>query len=128
MRLLLDTHLLIWIAADSARLPSKARELVSDTENDVFFSVASLWEIAIKSARGRDSFDLDAAGLRKELLENDFQETPILARHVFYTSRLPAIHRDPFDRLLVAQALQEDLTLLSSNAVVASYSAAIMLV
>jgi PIN domain nuclease of toxin-antitoxin system len=124
MQLLLDTHLLLWVSEDSPRLSRKARKLVGDTDNDVSFSVASLWEVAIKSMRGRKDFDVNAADLRLTLLENGFRETPILAQHVLYTSRLPAFHKDPFDRLLIAQALEEGLTLLTADAVVASYSAA----
>jgi PIN domain nuclease of toxin-antitoxin system len=126
VRLLLDTHLLLGFAAGSNRLSSKARELIGDLQNEVFFGVASLWEIAIKSARGREDFAVDASELRKGLIDNDFQELPILASHALYTSRLPAIHKDPFGRLLVAQALVEGLTLLTGDPIVASYSAAIV--
>jgi PIN domain nuclease of toxin-antitoxin system len=92
MRLLLDTHLLLWTAAGSPRLSSKARGVIENSRNEVIFSVASLWEIAIKAARGRDDFEVDAEELRGALLANGFSEAPILGRHVLYTSRLPAIH------------------------------------
>jgi PIN domain nuclease of toxin-antitoxin system len=126
MRLLLDTHVLLWAAWRSPRLSQKADALIRNPENQKLFSVASLWEIAIKFALGRSDFALDMAALRDGLLVNAYTELPILASHAMMTARLPAIHKDPFDRLLVAQALQEELTLLTADSVVASYSAAIV--
>ncbi len=126
MRLLLDTHVLIWAAAGSPRLPAKAGELIDNMANEVFFSVASLWEVAIKSARGREDFDVDAAELRAALLANAYAELPIRGEHALHVAQLPRLHRDPFDRLLVAQALCEGLTLVSGDALVASYSPTIL--
>ncbi len=126
MRFLLDTHVLLWAAEGSPRLSPKARDLIDDPANEILFSVASLWEVAIKTARGRDDFMVDPVELRSELLANGFTELPVQGPHVVFTSRLPAIHKDPFDRLLVAQALTEGLTLLTSDRVVASYSAGIL--
>jgi len=126
MKLLLDTHLLIWAAKDLPRLSAAARALMLAPENERFFSVCSLWEVAIKTALGRQDVVADATDFRDLMLANGYQELPILASHALYTSKLPAIHRDPFDRLLVAQALVEGLTLLTSDATVASYSAAIV--
>jgi PIN domain nuclease of toxin-antitoxin system len=103
-----------------------ARALIASAENEKFASVASLWEIAIKSRQNRAEFDVDAEALRQNLLANGCEELPIHSSHVLFTSRLPAIHKDPFDRLLVAQALVENMTLLTTDAVVASYSAAIV--
>jgi PIN domain nuclease of toxin-antitoxin system len=123
-RLLLDTPVLLWVAGDSPRLSARARALIDDPENEILFSVASLWEVATKAARG--DFAVDAAELRAGLLANGYAELTIQAPHVLQIARLPAIHRDPFDRLLVAQALEEKLTLLTSDPVVASYSAAIL--
>lgn len=128
MRLLLDTHVLLWAAGESPLLSSKAQALIADPANEILFSVASLWEIAIKDARRRADFTVDAADLRAGLVANAYVELPILGAHVLFTARLPAIHRDPFDRMLVAQALVEGLTLLTGDSVVASYSAAIVLV
>jgi len=124
MRLLLDTHILIWIAQDSPRLSPKARATIVDPENEKFFSVVSIWEIAIKSTVDREEFTFDAATLRDGLFARAFAELPVAGKHALATSRLPALHKDPFDRLLVAQALEEGLTLLTADAVVASYSAA----
>jgi PIN domain nuclease of toxin-antitoxin system len=120
---LLDTHLLLWAAGDSPRLSDKARALIADPANEKIFSVTSLWEISVKSTLGRADFVIDAVRLRAEMLINGFTELTIQAPHVLFTSWLPAIHKDPFDRLLVAQALTEGLTLLTSDPVVASYSA-----
>src|SRR4051812_20471605 len=125
MRMLLDTHLLLWAAEDSPRLSVKARALISDAANEKVFSVASLWEIAVKSTLRRADFAVDGAHLRAEMRSNRFTELTIRAEHALFTARLQAIHKDPFDRLLVAQALVEDLTLLTSDPVVASYSTAI---
>ncbi len=126
MRLLLDTHLLIWAADDLPKLSAVARALILAPENDKHFSVCSIWEIAIKTSLGRKEFDIDAAVLRSGLLANGYKELSIFSSHVLFVPRLPAIHKDPFDRLLVAQAMLENLTLLTSDDVVASYSAAII--
>jgi PIN domain nuclease of toxin-antitoxin system len=125
-RLLLDTHVLLWAAWRSPRLSQQADALIRDPENEKLFSVVSLWEIAIKLALGRSDLVLDIVALRDGLLVNAYTELPILAGHALMTARLPAIHKDPFDRLLVAQALEQKLTLLTADPVVASYSAAIM--
>jgi PIN domain nuclease of toxin-antitoxin system len=126
MRLLLDTHILLWIADDSPRLSKKARALIVDPANEKFFSVASIWEVSIKSALRRDDFVFDATKLRAGLLARPFVELPVSGTHALATLRLPAIHKDLFDRMLVAQSLEETLTLLTADAVVASYSAAIL--
>ncbi len=126
MRFLLDTHLLLWTVADSPLLPLAARALIGSKDNEIVFSVASLWEVAIKSNRNRADFAVDAAALRWHLLSNGCQDLPVLSSHVLFTSKLPAIHKDPFDRLLVAQALVEELILVTCDPVVASYSAAIV--
>jgi PIN domain nuclease of toxin-antitoxin system len=126
MKLLLDTHILIWAAKDLPRLSAAARAIMLAPENERFFSVCSIWEIAIKTALGRQAVVSDATDFRDLMLANGYQELPILASHVLYTSKLPAIHKDPFDRLLVAQSLVERLTLITSDATVASYSAAVV--
>ena len=100
--------------------------MIGASAHEKVFSAANLWEIAIKSGLGREDFVVDAAELRAGLLANGYRELPILGPHVVFTSRLPAIHKDPFDRLLVAQALVEGLTLLTSDPMVAAYSAAII--
>ena len=128
MKLLLDTHLLIWLAEDDLRLSLRARELIGDPAAEVFFSVASVWELAIKASLGRSDFQVDVNLLRTALLENGFLELPILSAHAVEVARLAPVHRDPFDRLLVAQARVEGLTLLTVDAKVADYTGDILLV
>lgn len=125
MRLLLDTHLLIWAAEGSDRLSPAARQLMDDGENDLLFSVVSLWEFLIKKGKGRIDMKGDAATLRTGLLQNAYAELCISAAHVLAVGDLPAIHGDPFDRLLLAQARVEGLVLLTADATVASYPGAI---
>lgn len=121
MKLLLDTHLLLWAANGFEYLPADARTLMSDPENELFFSVASLWEIVIKCGLGRKDFQVDPRLLRRGLLDNGYNELPILSEHAVAIGILPPIHKDPFDRLLVAQAIAEGITLLTSDAYVAEY-------
>ena len=123
MRLLLDTHLLLWAAGQPERLPAAARELLDDERNELVFSPASLWEVAIKSGLGREDFRVDARLLRRGLLDNGYQELPISSEHVVAIDGLPPIHRDPFDRLLVAQSMVEGILLLTADPVVAQYPA-----
>jgi PIN domain nuclease of toxin-antitoxin system len=115
VKLLLDTHLLIWAAADHPDLPVAAREAIEDPGYTLYFSVASLWEIIIKSSLGRDDFQVDARVLRRSLLDAGYEELSIEAAHTFEVARLPPIHRDPFDRLLVAQAIAEGIVLLTHD-------------
>lgn len=119
MKLLLDTHLLLWAAESFDRLPSDAQALMSAPDNELFFSVTSLWEIAIKRGLGRDDFKVDARVLRRSLLDNGYSELPILSEHAVAIDALPPIHKDPFDRLLVAQATVEGITLLTVDPKVA---------
>jgi PIN domain nuclease of toxin-antitoxin system len=121
MKLLLDTHLLLWTAGQPDRLPAAALELIDAPTNELLFSAASIWEVAIKRALGRNDFRADARLLRRGLLDNGYIELPILSEHVVAIDSLPPIHKDPFDRLLVAQAIVEGITLLTADAVVAQY-------
>ena len=121
MKLLLDTHLLLWAAGEPDRLSADARALISDAENELFFSAASVWEIAIKSGLGRDDFQADARLLRRGLLDNSYNELPIGSEHAVAIDSLPPIHKDPFDRILIAQAMVEGITLLTSDSLVAQY-------
>ncbi len=121
MKLLLDTHLLLWAAGDPDRLSADARALVEDTDNELIFSAASLWEVAIKSGLGRDDFRVDARLLRRGLLDNGYHELPIAGEHAVAVSGLPPINADPFDRILVAQAMVEGITLLTADRIVAQY-------
>jgi len=121
MKFILDTHLLLWAASGSAKLPKDARALLEDKNNELIFSAASLWEVAIKQSLGRDDFSVDARLLRRGLLDNGYQELPIASEHVVAIDSLPEIHKDPFDRILVTQATVEGITLLTSDTTVAKY-------
>jgi PIN domain nuclease of toxin-antitoxin system len=122
VKLLLGTHPLLWAAGDPGRLPAKGRRLISDTNNQPLFSAASLWEVAIKSGLGRKDFLVDVRLLRRGLLDNGYMELPIMSEHVVAIEGLPQLHKDPFDRLLVAQATVEGVTLVTADPVVAQYS------
>ena len=121
MKILLDTHLLLWAAGQPARLSPKACKLISDPQNQPMFSAAGLWEIAMKYGLGRSDFQVDARQLRRELLDNRYLELAISGFHVVAVEGPAPIHKDPFDRLLVAQAVVAGITLLSADPVVASY-------
>ena len=121
MKLLLDTHLLLWAALDPYKLSASALTLLEADDSELFFSAASLWEIAIKSALERANFQVDPRVLRRGLLDNGYTELPITSEHAVAVSSLPSLHKDPFDRLLVAQATVEGITLLTSDALVARY-------
>jgi PIN domain nuclease of toxin-antitoxin system len=125
VKLLLDTHILIWAAISPQRLSADARDILNDPQNDLIFSVVSLWEIGIKSALGRSDFRVDARLLRRNLVDNGYEELAIAAEHTLAIGNLPMIHKDPFDRLLIAQALIEGVTLLTSDPLVAQYPGAI---
>jgi PIN domain nuclease of toxin-antitoxin system len=121
MKLLLDTHLLLWAAGEPQRLSKRARTLINNPDNELFFSAASLWEVAIKRGLGREDFKVDARLLRRGLLDNGYSELPIISDHVVATESLPPIHKDPFDRILVAQATVEGITLLTVDSLVSQY-------
>ena len=121
MKLLLDTHLLLWAADGKRNLSKMARTLIADPENELLFSAANLWEIAIKRGLGRDDFQVDPRLLRRGLLDNGYSELPITSDHALAVEALPPIHKDPFDRLLVAQATVEGITLLTVDPLVAKY-------
>ena len=121
MKLLLDTHLLLWAAAKPNRLTPTARKLIDSPSNELLFSAASVWEVAIKRGLGRSDFEADPRLLRRGLLDNGYAELPVLSDHVVAIESLPRIHKDPFDRLLVAQATVEGITLLTADSVVAEY-------
>ncbi len=125
MKALLDTHLLLWNAGRPDRLSPEARRIIDSSENELYFSAASLWEIAIKTSLGRSDFSVDARLLRRGLLAHGFTELPVTGEHAVAIDGLPPIHKDPFDRILVAQAKVEGITLLTSDNTVASYGGAI---
>lgn len=122
MSLLLDTHLLLWAAGPLARLSAQARHMIDDPENESF-SVASIWEIAIKRGRGRDDFRVDPRLLRRSLLDNDYRELDVTGEHAVAVTNLPPLHRDPFDCILLAPSIVEGIMLLTADPVVAQYPA-----
>ncbi len=128
MRLLVDTHLVLWAAAKSRRLPKEGRRLLEDPANDVYYSAASLWEIAIKAALRKSDFRVDLALLRQGLAAMDFVELPISGAHAERLASLPPIHKDPFDRMLVAQSLAESLVLLTNDVTLAAYGEGVKIV
>ena len=116
MKLLLDTHAFLWWIGDDARLSGPARETIADPGNEVSFSVASAWELAIKTGLGRFEPDGDLGPfLEEQIQRNAFRVLPVKLEHAVSISSLPAHHRDPFDRLLVAQAAVEGMTLVSRD-------------
>jgi PIN domain nuclease of toxin-antitoxin system len=128
MRILLDTHLLIWLVAASERLPSSVSEAVEEANNQLFFSAASIWELSIKQSTGRARLELPAELLHRHLLDNNFDEVPVTATHGLAICGLEQIHKDPFDRILIAQAMSEGMLLLTSDETIAKYKGPIRLV
>ncbi len=123
MRLLLDSHAYLWWLADDARLSAAARRAIADSRSIVHVSAATIWELAIKAALGR--LDTDGADLTDEIAANGFVELPISARHAAQAGGLPSHHDDPFDRMLIAQALSEELTLITRDPAFRVYEVAI---
>ncbi len=121
MKLLLDTHLLLWAAGEPDKLSERARTLIDDQNNVLVFSAASLWEVTIKVGLGRADFQVDPHLLRRGLIENGYEELPITSQHALAVGQLPDVHRDPFDRILVAQAMVEGLLLLTHDPLVQAY-------
>jgi PIN domain nuclease of toxin-antitoxin system len=125
----LDTHVALWATTEPERLPSPIAELIADPNNEVFVSVVSLWEIAIKRSRGRhpSTMPISAAEAQLEFAAVDFAILKVEAEHAVAVEALPPLHGDPFDRLLVAQALTEPLRLVTHDAALAAYSDTVIL-
>ncbi len=121
MKLLLDTQLLLWAAGQPERLSKSARKLLDDPQNELVFSAASLWEVAIKSSLDREDFRVEPRLLRRGLLDNGYAELPITSQHAVNIDGLPPLHKVPFDRLLLSQALSEGITLLTTDSALAEY-------
>ncbi len=126
MKVLLDTHLLLWLAIDSDQISRQARDIVEDESNDLVFSTASIWEIAIKASLKRAELAIDPRILRRELLDNGYEELPIASRHALAILELSRLHGDPFDRLLVAQAMVEGLVLVTADDLLGRYPGPIL--
>jgi len=125
---LLDTHLLLWLSMRPERLPTPARAIIDDPTVGLMFSSAAIWEVAIKFGLGRADFTVDPRVLRRGLLDNDYTELPIDGSHTAAVIDLPPLHADPFDRIQVAQARIEGLTLLTTDDRVARYGSPVQLV
>lgn len=126
MKLLLDTHMLLWAAAGT--LPGKAESLVVDANNTLYFSSASIWEIGIKKSLGRSDFRVDPEVLRRGLLDNQYNELCITSLHALAVNDLPMLHKDPFDRMLLAQAKSEGISLLTSDSIMREYPGPVLFV
>ncbi len=125
MNYLVDTHLLLWAAEESPRLSRNAQKLMNDAKSVLYFSVASIWEISIKSGLGRSDFQVEPQQLRRSLMGSGWNEIAISSEHAVATVNLPPLHKDPFDRLILAQAQVEGYTLLTSDKIVAKYPGAV---
>ena len=126
MKLLLDTHMLLWAAAGT--LPREAEALVADPDNTLYFSPASIWEIGIKKSLGRSDFKIDPQVLWRGLVDNYYLELPITSQHAMVVNDLPTIHKDPFGRILLAQAKSEGISLLTSDATLREYSGPVIFI
>lgn len=125
MKLLIDTHLLLWAAQDS--LPKKAIRYFEDEDNELFFSSASIWEIIIKKGLNRKDFQIDTTAFYYGLLNNDYTEIEVSSRHALLVADLPKIHKDPFDRILAAQAIAEEAYLLTQDETLSQYLSTIFI-
>ncbi len=128
MKLLLDTQILLWAAGQPERLSAAARKQLNNPKNELLFSAASLWEITIKRSLERDDFRVEPRLLRRGLLDNGYTELPITSEHAVSIDSLPDLHKDPFDRILLAQALTEGITLLTADAQLARYPGPVRMV
>jgi PIN domain nuclease of toxin-antitoxin system len=128
VKLLLDTHIVLWAAGQPEKLSESARILLTTPGNLLFFSAASIWEIVIKRGLGREDFKVDPHRLRKMLIVHGYTELPVTAEHALSVEALPLLHKDPFDRLLLAQARTEGMLLLTVDALVIQYQEFVMAV
>lgn len=126
MRYLADTHLLVWWATEPTRLSAKARTFFENPETAILFSVVSIWEATIRFMLGRPDFPMPPRTLRDGLLARGFEELSLASMHAYSLQDLPPIHRDPFDRILIAQAQAEGLTLLTADKMIARYPGPIL--
>lgn len=121
MKYLLDTHLLLWAGGQIEQLSSSVKMLLNNPDNELFFSAASIWEVTIKQSLGREDFKVNPRIFRRALLDNGYIELPITSEHAVEMEQLQLIHKDPFDRILIAQSLVEGIILLTSDSIVAQY-------
>ena len=127
MKLLLDTHILLWAAGEPQKLPVKIRQLIEDEENTLFFSAASIWEIVMKNGLGRSDFQIEPRMFRAALMDNGYLELPITSEHVLFVHDLPLLHKDPVDRILVAQSSIEGMAVLTVDQAVIDYGGTVII-
>ena len=125
---MLDTHVLLWTVGDPTRLPLHTLDLLGDPATELVFSAASIWEVVIKNSLGRSDFRIEPQKLRSGLIDHGYQELEIGSEHAIAVGNLPSIHRDPFDRILLAQAVVEDVLLYTADPVLARYPAPVQLI
>ena len=128
MRVLLDTHVLLWALGEPRRLDAETRSTIESSDTEVLFSAASIWEIAVKSGLGRTGFAFDPAEIARAALDTGFTELTVRSNAAALVGRLPLLHRDPFDRLLVAQAIVERAILYTADKQLVPYSDAVRVV
>jgi PIN domain nuclease of toxin-antitoxin system len=126
MRFLLDTQLLLWVPINDPRISAQARTILNNPENQFLFSVSSVWEIAIKKHLRRRDFLYDPRVVRRGLMDNGYEELPVLGQHAVEVDSLPPLHKDPFDRILIAQAMVEGIILLTADPMIARYPGPIL--
>ncbi len=126
MKFLLDTHIILWAAGQPDKLSETARNMIGDNSNTLFFSAASIWEIVIKKGLGRNDFKVAPDRLRRMLVLNDYVELPVTAEHALKVETLLKLHKDPFDRILIAQARSEGMILLTVDNIVVKYGDSIL--
>jgi PIN domain nuclease of toxin-antitoxin system len=126
VKYLLDTHIILWAAAGT--LPVKAEDIIRDETNELYFSAASIWEISIKQSLSRPDFTFTSAAVLNGLVSAGYAELPIVSKHTTTLGLLPDHHKDPFDRILIAQAISEGLFLLTNDKIIGRYGDQIILV
>ena len=126
MKYLLDTHILIWASASSSRLNARTKAILLDADNEIYFSAISILEVAIKQGLAKREFDVEASAMRRSIMDDGFVELAVTGEQAVFVATLPLIHKDPFDRLLVAQANVEGMTLITADEQVARYPGPIL--
>ena len=126
MRILLDTQMLLWAATD--KLPQRAADYIENQQNTLLFSSASIWEVVIKSGLGRADFKVDPSALHSGLLSAGYQEIPVTGLHTLAIPTLPRLHKDPFDRILLAQSICEGVPFLTSDELISKYPGSVIFV
>ncbi|OBX84105.1 type II toxin-antitoxin system VapC family toxin [Moraxella nonliquefaciens] len=118
---LLDTHIVIWLAQEPQKLNERLKALLLNKSIKVYFSTVNLWEVAIKKALGKADFDIDVKLLYQHLIENWYVQLPVLSRHCLLVQNLPLYHKDPFDKLIIAQTMSENFTLITKDTIIPQY-------